>query len=62
MNDNCYKVCKHKSYCNLDSAKTNNCHNSDSELDELFGKTSGHIFGYTEDEIAIKQSIKKLNK
>ena len=61
-NKYCAKLCKHKSYCGLDQAATSLCKNSDAELDEVFGKSGGPLFGYTEDEIARKQGIKKLKK
>ena len=51
----CVKGCKHSSYCRLDAEQTAKCKNSDAELDEVFGKTRGSIFGMTSKEIAEKQ-------
>ena len=62
MNKYCVKGCKHSRYCNLNFDDTANCKNSDSELDEVFGKSSGLIFGKTTKEIAEMQGIKGLTK
>jgi len=66
MSDNkyCFKTCKHSSYCRLSEVDTNNCKNSDAELDAAFGYSSGDIFGYTSEEIATKQGmrVKDLKK
>lgn len=54
-NKYCFKACKHSGYCNLNKTDTENCKNSDSELDEVFGKSGGSIFGMTSKEISAKQ-------
>lgn len=54
-NANCNKICKHNAYCSLNLVDTNNCTNSDVELDIVFGESESLIFGKTSKQISAMQ-------
>ena len=64
MNYYCNKVCKHTAYCPLSAENTVKCHNSDAELDAVFGESEELIFGRTSKQICAMQgnSGKDLKK